>query len=160
MVDVGGGIRETAKGIADAFPGLKCIVFDHLRVVDGLEGSENLSFVSGDMLESIPCVDAVFFKWSLHMFNNEDCVKVLKNCKEAITWSSKNGGKVIVVVEDQKDDHTATETQLFFDMQMMIQLSSKERTKKKWAKVYNDAGFGNYMITRALGLRSIIEVFP
>ncbi|KAL8463872.1 hypothetical protein ACS0TY_033714 [Phlomoides rotata] len=133
MVDVGGGIRETAKGIADAFPGLKCIVFDHLRVVDGLEGSENLSFVSGDMLESIPRVDAIFFK---------------------------NGGKVIVVVEDQKDDHTATETQLFFDMQMMIQLSSKERTKKKWAKVYYDAGFGNYMITRALGLRSIIEVFP
>lgn len=67
---------------------------------------------------------------------------------------------VNLVVEDQKDDRTATETQLFFDMQMVVHHGGKERTEKEWAKIFYDAGFGNYKITGALGLTSIIEVFP
>lgn len=62
MVDVGGGTGETARGLVGAFPGLRCVVLDMPRVVAGLEGSENLSFVGGDMFHSIPSADAVFIK--------------------------------------------------------------------------------------------------
>ncbi|KAL8464488.1 hypothetical protein ACS0TY_034134 [Phlomoides rotata] len=54
MVDVGGG-TGMARLIADAFPGLKCIV-------RGLEGSENLKFVEGDMFKAIPSAQAVSLK--------------------------------------------------------------------------------------------------
>lgn len=66
MVDVGGGTGAMAKGFAAAFPGLKCVVLDLPRVVEGLEGSDNLSFVGGDMFKSIPQADAVFLKVSFY----------------------------------------------------------------------------------------------
>ncbi|KAH6775378.1 hypothetical protein C2S52_012939 [Perilla frutescens var. hirtella] len=161
MVDVGGGTGATAKGIAAAFPGLKCIVMDLPHVVAGLEGSENLSYVGGDMFDSIPTADAIFFKWILHDWNDIDCVKILKKCKEAISKSS--AGKVIVVemvMEDEKEEREATETKLFFDLEMMTIVTGKERTEKEWAKLFFAAGFRNYKITPVLGLRSVIELFP
>ncbi|KAH6764048.1 hypothetical protein C2S51_015297 [Perilla frutescens var. frutescens] len=160
MVDLGGGTGETAKGIADAFPGLKCIVMDLPHVVAGLEGSENLSFCSGDMFESIPNADAVFLKWLLHDWSDEDCVKILKKCKEAIT---PNGGKVIIVeiiLGDQIEDEKATQTQLFFDVLMMVGVKGKQRSEKEWGQLFSAAGFKHYKLTPALGLRSVIEVFP
>ncbi|KAL3812860.1 hypothetical protein ACJIZ3_014128 [Penstemon smallii] len=62
MVDVGSGTGTVAKIIGDAFLGLKCVVLDLPHVVDGLEGSGNLTFVGGDMFESIPSADSVFMK--------------------------------------------------------------------------------------------------
>ncbi|KAK6142622.1 hypothetical protein DH2020_022970 [Rehmannia glutinosa] len=163
MVDVAGGTGLLAKAIADAFPDLKCAVLDLPHVVGGLEGENNLSYVGGDMFESIPHADAVFLKWIFHDWTDEECVKLLQKCKEAITPSNNNGKKVIIVeiiVDDKKEDHEATETKLFFDMLMMVDVKGKERTEKEWAKLFFAAGFTSYKITRVLGLRSVIEVFP
>ncbi|KAI3457178.1 hypothetical protein Pfo_013841 [Paulownia fortunei] len=161
MVDVGGGTGTVAKAIADAFSGLNCTVLDLPHVIAGLEGTENLTFVGGDMFESIPPADAVFMKWILHDWPDEVCVKILEKCKQAIP-SKDNGGKMILVdmVVDNQKDNEAMETQLFFDMLTMILVSGRERTEKDWAKLFYDAGFTSYKITPVLGLRSIIEVFP
>lgn len=105
----------------------------------------------------------------MHDWNDEDCVKLLERSKEAITSNNgnKKGNKVIIVdmvVEEQKkaDDHEnkAYETQLFFDMLLMVLLPGRERQEKEWAKLFSDAGFCNYKITPILGVRSLIEVFP
>nr|Q6VMW0.1 RecName: Full=8-hydroxyquercetin 8-O-methyltransferase; AltName: Full=7,8,4'-trihydroxy-flavone 8-O-methyltransferase; AltName: Full=8-hydroxy-flavone 8-O-methyltransferase; AltName: Full=Flavonoid 8-O-methyltransferase [Mentha x piperita]AAR09600.1 flavonoid 8-O-methyltransferase [Mentha x piperita] len=163
MVDVGGGTGATAKGIAAAFPGMECTVLDLPNVVGGLKGSENLSFVSGDMFDFIPHADAIFMKFILHDWNDEECVKILKKCKEAISRSNNSCRKIIlveIVMEDEKETHEATETKLFFDMQMLAIITGKERSEKEWGKLFFDAGFTNYKITRVLGLRSVIEVFP
>jgi trans-resveratrol di-O-methyltransferase len=89
-------------------------------------------------------------------------VKILKRCREAITSNNKKGKVIIIdmVVESQKGDEKSTETQLFFDMLMMVLLPGKERNKKEWAKLFFDAGFSDYKITPVLGLRSLIEVYP
>nr|QWK65125.1 flavonoid O-methyltransferase 2 [Scutellaria baicalensis] len=165
MVDVGGGNGAIAKGLSDAFPGLKCTVLDLPHVVAGMEGSGNLTFIAGDMFQFIPHADAVFFKAVFHNWDDEICVKVLKKCKEAITESKNNGGKVIIVdmvVDDEKDEHQRSlrDTKLGLDILMMISLRGKERSEKEWAKLFFDAGFGNYKISHVLGSRSVIEVFP
>ncbi|KAH6795510.1 hypothetical protein C2S51_036496 [Perilla frutescens var. frutescens] len=164
VVDVAGGTGSVAKALVDTFSGLKCTVLDLPQVVAGLEGSENLRFVSGDMFQFIPSTDAVFLKWIMHDWSDENCVKILGKCKEAIIPSKNNGGKVIIVdmVVDglKQEHHEATETQLFFDMTLMADLSGKERTEKEWAKLFAAAGFNNYKINPVLGLTSVIEVFP
>lgn len=89
-------------------------------------------------------------------------MKILKQCKEAI--KGREGGKLIIidmVVENNKEvEGLNHETQLFFDMLMMILLTGKERNEKEWAKLFTDAGFSNYKINPVLGLRSLIEVYP
>ncbi|KAH0688119.1 hypothetical protein KY284_018672 [Solanum tuberosum] len=162
LVDVGGGTGTVAKAIADAFPQINCTVFELPHVIEGLEGSKNLSFVGGDMFNSIPCADAVLLKWVLHDWSDEDCIKILKKCKEAIP-SKENGGKLIlieIVMDQNKDDDKSYETQLLIDMLMMVILSGKERSQQEWAKLFYDAGYSDYNIIPILGLRCVIEVYP
>ncbi|KAL1325272.1 hypothetical protein AAHE18_13G149600 [Arachis hypogaea] len=166
LVDVGGGTGTMTKAIAKAFPQMECVVFDLPHVVDGLQGSGNLKYVGGDMFDSIPPSDAIFLKFILHDWNDEKCIKILKKCKEAITRSKGRKGKVIVidmVVDDEKSDgyNKSIETQLFFDMLMMVEVNGKERNEKEWANLIFSAGFSSYKINlSALGLRSLIEIFP
>uniref|UniRef100_F6H5G1 O-methyltransferase C-terminal domain-containing protein n=1 Tax=Vitis vinifera TaxID=29760 RepID=F6H5G1_VITVI len=143
LVDVGDGTGTMAKAIAKAFPQLKYIVFDQPHVAN-LEVGENLEIVGGNIFEAIPPADAI----------------LLKKCKGAIP---NKGGKVIIidmVVESNKGDNKEVETQLFMDMLMMVVVAGKERNEKEWEKLFLAAGFTHYKITPALGLRSLIEVYP
>ncbi|KAK4256186.1 hypothetical protein QN277_009083 [Acacia crassicarpa] len=164
LVDVGGGTRTAAKAIAKAFLEIQCTVFDLPHVVDGLQGSGNLKFVRGDMFEAIPPSDGIRLKWILNSWNDEECVKILKKSKEAITSKGKEGKVIIIdmVMENSKGDidDESVETQLFFDMLMMVVVTGKERNEKEWAQLISSAGFSDYKITHVLGLRSLIEVFP
>ena len=101
-------------------------------------------------------------QWILHDWNDEECVKILKKCKEAITSDGKKGKVIIIDMmrENKKRDSESIETQLFFDMLMMVLVTGTERDEKEWAKLFADAGFSDYKITPILGLRSLIEVYP
>jgi len=98
----------------------------------------------------------------LHDWNDEECVKILKNCKDAIAKKGKEGKVVIIdmVLDCEKgDNNESVETKLFFDMLMMVTLTGKERTKKEWVKLISSAGFSDYKITPILGLRAVIEIY-
>ncbi|KAI4322735.1 hypothetical protein L6164_022401 [Bauhinia variegata] len=162
LIDVGGGTGTVAKSIAKAFPQIECTVFDLPHVVEGLQGSGNLKYVGGDMFEAIPPADAILLKWILHDWNDEECIKILKKCREALV-SKNTKGKVIIIdmmMENEKGDDESVETQLFFDMLMMVLVTGKERNEKEWAKLIFSAGFSDYKITPVLGLRSLIEAYP
>ena len=91
-------------------------------------------------------------------------MKILKRCKEAIASKGKEGKVIIIdmMMENSKEDvdDESAETQLFFDMLMMVLVTGKERNEKEWAKLIFSAGFSDYKITPVLGLRSLIEAFP
>ncbi|PHT33753.1 hypothetical protein CQW23_25553 [Capsicum baccatum] len=166
LVDVGGGTGTMAKAVANTFQQINCIVFDLPHVIEGCEQSKNLNYVGGDMFKSIPSADAILLKWILHDWSDEDCIKILKKCKEAIS-NKKNGGRVIIIkmiLMDsnnlQKEEHKSYEAQLFMDMLMMVHPSGKERRQQEWAKLFYDSDFSDYKIIPISGLRSIIEVYP
>ncbi|KAI3522153.1 hypothetical protein L1887_11633 [Cichorium endivia] len=164
IVDVGGGTGTLAKAIAEAFPNVSCINFDLSHVVNGFEGIKNLNYVCGNMFEAIPKADAVLLKWILHDWNDEECIKILKRCKEAIP-SKECGGKIIIiemVLKNNEGDKKSLETQLYFDMLMMALTTGRERSEKDWANLFLDAGFSGYKITPISGLRlrCMIEVYP
>ncbi|XP_010260367.1 PREDICTED: trans-resveratrol di-O-methyltransferase-like [Nelumbo nucifera] len=162
LVDVGGGTGAAAMAIADKFPQLKCIVFDLPHVVGNLVGSKNLDYVGGDMFDFIPHADAVLLKWILHDWSDEECVKILKRCREAIPCTDKGGRVIIIdmVIGDNKMENELTETQLLFDMLMMGLVTGRERSKQELEKLLLEAGFTHYKIIPILGLRSLIEVYP
>ncbi|KAL4387157.1 hypothetical protein GQ457_09G028110 [Hibiscus cannabinus] len=166
LVDVGGSTGTVCKAIADAFPHLECTVLDSPQVVAGLQDCGNLKYVGGNMLEEVPPADAALIKWVLHDWNDDECVKILKQCKKAIS-GGKDGGKVIIIdivlKRDGKgddEDSNLTETQLGFDMVAMALLGGKEREEEEWAKLFFSAGFSDYKITHVIDMRSVIEVYP
>ncbi|KAK8968113.1 Trans-resveratrol di-O-methyltransferase [Platanthera guangdongensis] len=162
LVDVGGGTGMTAAALTEAFPGLACTVFDLPHVVETAERRKGIEFVGGDMFVEVPGADAVLLKWILHDWSDEDCVRILRRCKDAIP-PKEGGGKVIIidmVVGVGVHSQTSAQTQLLFDLEMMILTTGKERDEGEWRKLFVAAGFGDYKITPSIGLRSIIEVFP
>ncbi|KAJ0008190.1 hypothetical protein Pint_29591 [Pistacia integerrima] len=102
-------------------------------------------------------------QWILHNWGDEESLKILKRCREAIP-SKEMGGKVIIIelvmgMEDQSEG--SIETQLCFDMVMMCTCNTgKERSVEEWKKLFLEAGFTHYKISSILGLRSLIELYP
>jgi hypothetical protein len=95
----------------------------------------------------------------LHGWGDDECVRILRRCKEAVPA----GGRVIVmdlVVGSSPEDARATETQLLWDVMMMGVVGSPERDEREWCKIFDDAGFSGYKILSILGIRSVIEVYP
>ncbi|KAF8697190.1 hypothetical protein HU200_036191 [Digitaria exilis] len=161
LVDVAGGVGGAAASIAKAFPELKCSVLDLPHVVASAPSGGNVRFVAGDMFQSIPPADAVFLKWILHDWGDEECVRILKNCKKAIPPRDK-GGKVIIidmVVGCGSSDAKHIETQVLYDL-LIMGINGIERDEQEWKKIFFEAGFKDYKIMPILGVRSMIELYP
>ncbi|KAK1420421.1 hypothetical protein QVD17_22000 [Tagetes erecta] len=162
LVDVGGGTGLNAKILLEAFPHMNCIVFDLPHVVTGMPETKNLKYVGGDMFSSIPSADAILFKNVLHNWSDDDVLKMLKRCREAIRLAGDKGKVIIIdmVIDEKHDRHEITETKMVFDIMMMIFVSGRERTEAELKKLFLKAGFNRYKITPNSGLRPLIEVFP
>lgn len=177
LVDVAGGLGGAAATIAAAFPDLSCTVLDLPHVVAkaaaGTADSNVVQYVAGDMFQSIPAADAVLLKWILHDWSDDECVRILKNCKQAIPPRAA-GGKVIIIDmvvagsgsgsgsaddEPSESDLRHVETQILFDLLMMC-VNGVERDEQEWKKIFSEAGFQDYRIMPLLGVRSIIELYP
>ena len=99
-------------------------------------------------------------QWAFHNWSDENVIKALKRCKEALP---NKGGKLIIiemVMGIPSDNVNYSNAQLLIDMQMLSASRGKERTEQQWKSLFLDAGFRDYNILPILGPRSIIQVFP
>ncbi|KAE8075889.1 hypothetical protein FH972_014572 [Carpinus fangiana] len=153
------GTGELFAEIVKTHPHIKGINFD-LPHVSTAPLHEGVSHVGGDMFDTIPNADAIFMMWVLHDWSDENCIKILKNCRKAIQQRS---GKVIIVdiiLEKDRND-LFDETRLAFDLLMMAHTTGgNERTELEWKKQLKEAGFGRYKIIKIPALQSIIEAYP
>ncbi|XP_068645301.1 (RS)-norcoclaurine 6-O-methyltransferase-like [Aristolochia californica] len=155
IVDVGGGTGATMQAVAKAFPQIKCTVFDLPHVIEASSQLPDIANVKGDMFESVPAADAVLLKSVLHDWGDEDCVKILKRCREAVAGK---GGKVIIIEYVLDDSHS--DMKLLVDTIMLVGPGGKERTEAEWKKLIRDAGYAGYKIKRISALQSVIEAYP
>ncbi|KAJ7955409.1 putative O-methyltransferase [Quillaja saponaria] len=163
LVDVGGG-NGTAMGLlVKACPWIKGINFDLPHVVSGAPNCDGVEHVGGDMFQSVPKADAAFIMNVLHDWGDEECIQVLKKCREAIP---KQKGKIIiidpVVEEDNKTgDYKLNDFRLMLDMVMMAHTNTgKERTMKEWEYIIKEAGFNQITVKPIRAVQSVIIAFP
>ncbi|WVZ72568.1 hypothetical protein U9M48_021003 [Paspalum notatum var. saurae] len=161
LVDVAGGFGAAAQAISKAFTHVRCSVLDLGPVVAEAPKDTGVQYVAGDMFESIPAAQVIFLKWVLHDWGDEECVRILKNCRKAIPPRDA-GGKVIIidmVVGAGRSDLSQREMQAIFDLYIMF-INGMERDENQWKKIFLKARFSDYKITPVLGVRSIIELYP
>nr|ABR17570.1 unknown [Picea sitchensis] len=162
LVDVGGGTGAALSMIVKQHPHIRGINLDLPHAIAGAPTLPGVENVGGSMFEHIPPADAVFMKWILHDWNDEDCVRILKKCHE----STPANGKVIVLdaiveEEDAAEKASLRRMALMFDMAMMVFTDGgKERTEEEFKKLFVEAGFQRYSITKLPFpfLQVIIEV--
>jgi hypothetical protein len=95
-------------------------------------------YVGADMFDGVPAADAYIFKHILHDWDDERCLRILKNCHQSMDGQ----GHFICVdsVLPPMGDMSGTSAKLL-DLLMMLAIRGKERTREQWEQLYDAAGF-------------------
>ncbi len=117
--------------------------------------TERCRLESGDFFEAVPKGgDAYIMKYILHDWNDEACVKILTNCRDAMNEK----GKVLVVDNVIAPGNDPSWGKLL-DIQMLI-IGGRERTKQEFAALFAAA---RLKLTRVIPTKcslSIVEGIP
>jgi len=145
FVDVAGGFGSLLALILRKNARLKGVLFDKPGVIARAEQSPHITatgvaarctLVGGDMFQSVPeGADAYLMKYILHNWEDEQCVTLLTNCRKAM----KAGGRILVadcVVPRTEEPDWGK----LLDIQMMVVVPGKERTKEEFVALFRRAG--------------------
>ncbi|KAK8665284.1 hypothetical protein V6N13_005455 [Hibiscus sabdariffa] len=93
-------------------------------------------------------------------WDDEECIRILKKCREAIP---EDKGKAIIVeavVEENRDDELES-ARLMLDMVIMAHTNrGKQRTLKEWSYVLQESGFTRFNVKPIRAIQSVIEAYP
>jgi SAM-dependent methyltransferase len=146
LIDVGAGFGQLVIEVLAKYLDVHGVVFDLPEVVDAAPTkmpvrsaaiAKRMEYVRGDMFESVPPADAYVLKLILHNWDDASCATILRNVAEEL----EPGGRVIAVdaVLPPLGDVSDVPTKLL-DINMLLLLPGKERTRVEWEALYRGAG--------------------
>jgi hypothetical protein len=145
--DIGGGSGALLQALMATNPDLQGIVFDLPEVVSIASNAAStsaprarLSFRGGDFFQAVPEADLHLLKHVLHDWNDEDCIRILENCRRA----SRPGGRIVVVelaVGEMNELANTPHTRMTLqDLNMLVLLGARERTIAQYSALFAAAG--------------------
>ncbi|THU43094.1 hypothetical protein C4D60_Mb00t07220 [Musa balbisiana] len=158
LVDVGGGTGATLRMITSRHPHIKGVNFDLPHVISEATPCPGVEHVSGDMFESVPSGgDAIFMKWILHDWSDEQCVKILRNC-----WKALPENRKVIVVECvlpiAPEATPETQSACQGDLMMLAyNPGGKERNQQEYQALANEAGFSGFKLIHVYSITWIME---
>ncbi|XP_021282891.1 caffeic acid 3-O-methyltransferase-like [Herrania umbratica] len=146
LVDVGGGLGTNLKLIVSKYPQTKGINFDLPHVIKEAPHFLGVDHVGGDMFIEVPQGEVIFMKCVLHDWGDDRCLKLLKNCYNALP----KFGKVVVVeliVPEFPMTDIVTKNTLTLDVCLFNVIpGAKERTKEEYEALARNAGFSTFKL--------------
>ncbi|KAL1531569.1 caffeic acid 3-O-methyltransferase-like [Salvia divinorum] len=141
LVDVGGGTGALLNIITSHNPSIKGVNYDLPHVIQ--QAPSYPEHVEGDMFVSVPKGDAILMKNILHNWSDTKCVRILRNCKEALP----RNGKVVIVeyilLETPKSGEAIVEELVTMVMSAYYP-GGKERTEMEFRILGKQAGFEGF----------------
>ncbi len=163
IVDIGGGHGFFLTTILSRYKHLKGIVFDLPHVVTEASSffekyniSGRTEAIGGSFFDNIPSgYDLYMLKNILHNWDDESCVKILKNIKKALLPESK----LLIIEAHLKDDNNPSFAKMT-DLLMMVGLDGRERSKEEYHLLLQKAGFNIKKTYHTVSPLAIIEAVP
>ncbi len=151
LVDIGGGRGALVAGLLQAYAGLRGILFDQPSVVAQAQPlleragiAERCRIVGGDFFAEMPAgADLYVMKFVLHDWSDDDCLRILANCREAM---AENGRLLIVehILPLEPGPHPAR----FMDINMLVMAQGgRERSETEFQRLLEGSGFALYGLT-------------
>ncbi len=165
--DIGGGSGALLQALMATNPDLQGIVFELPEVISIASKVPSTNALrarpllrAGDFFQAVPEADLHLLKHVLHDWNDEDCIRILENCRRA----SRAGGRIVVVElaigemnELANTPHTRMTLQ---DLNMLVLLGARERTIAQYSALFTAAGLRlvrTTPISALLGPTAIME---
>lgn len=141
VVDVGGGNGALLSLILKDNENLEGTLVDLEHAIDlAREGAggplPRCNFVVGDFFKELPSgADTYIMRNVLHDWDDEDCVRILKNCRSAV----KEAGRVLVIERLIGEANVPSQGHIA-DMIMMFWTGGRERTEAEFEALFDKAG--------------------
>jgi hypothetical protein len=141
LVDVGGGNGGLATAFLERCPNLRATVQDLPQVVDNVQTPASfagrLTFAAHSFFDSVVSGgDLYTLKLILHDWEDEDCVRILRNVRKAIA-----PGGTLLVLESLVPPPNEPGIAPFLDLNMMVMVGGRERTLDEYARLLDASGF-------------------
>ncbi len=153
IADVAGGFGHLAIALLKKYPGLRAMVVDMPSLVpiaekeaagEAPEVLSRLQFVGGDVFEDVPEAEVYIMKHIIHDWDDARCIQLLRHCHDRM----QGDGRVICVdaVLPPMGD-TGGVPAKFLDLNMLVTIPGKERTRVEWEELYKATGFTVVSVT-------------
>jgi hypothetical protein len=163
IVDVGGGHGRLLATVLAKAPDARGVLYDLPTVVDGAGPelkragvADRCSVVGGSFFESVPDGgNAYLMKAILHDWSDDDALRILRNIRTVIA----PGGKLLLL-ESVLPERGSADIGMLIDLEMLVAVGGKERTRSEWTDLLSRAGFRLEGVVRTATPVSIIEAVP
>lgn len=160
LVDVGGGCGRLLTGVLRMYPSMQGTLFDMPSVVAAAQEKldsdpcrERCALVPGSFLDFVPPgADAYLLSSVIHDWNDEQAIKILRNCRRAMRQHSK-----IVMLEFVVPVGEQVSFSKVLDLNMLVMNAGCERTAEEFRKLFHAAGLKITRIIPTLSPLRVIE---
>jgi len=160
LVDVGGGHGLLIASVLSKYPSMTGVVYDDPKVVEGAEQvlrahgvSERGELIGGDFFSSVPAGgDAYILKHIVHDWSDDECLTILGHCHKVMPVGAR-----VLIVEMVIPEPNVPSIGKLLDLQMLVNLTGRERTAKEYGELLNQAGFDLQRIVPTPSAYSVVE---
>lgn len=163
IVDVGGGHGALLVAILHANSSVRGVLFDLPEVLAGArlvrEGGveSRCSVVAGDMFDHIPPGESLYIlKTVIHDWDDDSAVRILRNCREAMSIDSR-----LLLIESIVPEGNEPHPSKFMDLNMLVLThGGRERTAAEYRALLRASGFELSRIIATPSPMSLLEGIP
>lgn len=160
IVDVGGGHGPLLAAILAAAPASQGVLYDLPRVVAGAPNllrerrvADRVRIAEGSFFDSVPDGgDAYVLKNILHDWTDEKAVQILRNVRAAAGPAA-----TVLVIELVIPQHDRDFPGKWADLEMLLNLGSRERTAAEYRGLLGQAGFQMMRVVQTASPLSVVE---
>jgi SAM-dependent methyltransferase len=166
IIDVGGGQGDLLSAILGSAPRASGVLFDLPAVIRAARArlrhepnADRIRFVPGDFFRSVPRgADLILLRWVLHNWRDEDAIRILRNCRRAMTPAGR-----LLVIEELLPDRMRADwrhaSAALGDLNMLVLLGGHERTRAEYGRLLGRAGLRLLRVVPGDGY-GILETVP
>jgi hypothetical protein len=162
LADVGGGTGALLAAVLRAHPRLHGVLFDQPHVVaaapsllDAANVADRCRVMGGSFFETVPdACDAYMLRTVIHDWDEADSSRILAVIRRTIRADG-----TLLLIERVIDAPNEGREGKFSDLNMLVVLGGRERTREEFTTLLGASGFRLSGITSA-GVYSIIEAVP
>jgi hypothetical protein len=163
LMDVGGGLGELMGAVLKKHLAMRGIVFDLPHCAEAARKhlsnagvADRFEFIAGSFFEPLPSgADAIMMKSVIHDWNDERCIRILRNCRRVL----QRGARLIVidrVVPDKLEPTVDNLSVVMSDLNMLGGIGGCERTESEFRDLLAMGGFHMKYVVPA-GRYGVIE---
>lgn len=163
VVDVGGSYGHLLAHLLANCPQAEGVLLDLPDIANGarermrsLGLHDRCKVIGGDFFDSVPeGGDLYLMSWILHNWSDGDCVRILRNCRRAMTGSSRLLTIDHVIQPGNERDFGRTS-----DLAMMVAFGGQERSEDQFRDLLREGGFRLISLTPLSVPVSLLESAP